>query len=73
MFACTSLKQDNFRNCQPESEEEARLLIIKMLEYIQSWPTPPTEPIGLLASTKQQVRELYNDSIQNDVMHKFYL
>lgn len=56
MFACTSLKQDNFRNCQPENEEEARLLITKMLEYIQSWPTPPTEPIGLLASTKQQVR-----------------
>ena len=55
MFACTSLKQGNFRNCQPENEEEAKLLITKMLEYIQSWPTPPTEPIGLLASTKQQV------------------
>ena len=57
MFACTSLNQGNFRNCRPENEEEAKLLITKMLEYIQSWPTPPTEPIGLLASTKQQVRE----------------
>lgn len=58
MFACTSLKRDNFRNCQPENEEEAKLLINKMLEYIQSWPTPPTEPIGLLASTKQQVKRI---------------
>ena len=70
MFACTSLRQGNFRNCKPESEEEAKLLISKMLEYIQSWPTPPSEPIGLLASTKQQVSEFLYDSIWNDVMPK---
>ena len=55
VFVCTSVRQDGFSNCSPENEEEAQLLITKMIEYIQTWHSTPTEPIGLLASTKQQV------------------
>ena len=60
VFACTSLNSDEFSDCPPENEEEAKILILKMLEFIHSWPVPPTEPIGLLASTKQQARKLIN-------------
>ena len=54
-FLCTSVKQDEFSNCSPENEEEAKLLITKMIEFIQTWHPVPTKPFGLLASTKQQV------------------
>ena len=54
-FLCTSMKQDEFSYYSPENEEEAKLLITKMIEFIQTWHSVPTEPIGLLASTKQQV------------------
>lgn len=56
VFTCTSVRQDGFSNCSPENEKEAKLLITKVIEFIQTWKSPPTEPIGLLASTKQQVR-----------------
>ncbi len=55
VFLCTSVRQNEFSNCSPESEEEAKILITKMIELIQTWHSIPTEPIGLLASTKQQV------------------
>ena len=55
VFLCTSVRQDDFSNCPPENEEEAKLLITKMIEFIQTWHSAPTEPFGLLASTKQQV------------------
>lgn len=57
VFACTSVDQNKISNCQPENEEEARLLITKMMEFIETWKPTPIEPIGLLASTKQQVRK----------------
>ena len=52
------MKQDNFGNRCPDNEEEAKLLIAKLIEFIQTWPNPPKEQIGVLASTKQQVRNL---------------
>ena len=55
VFLCTSVRQNGFSNCSPENEEEAKLLITKMIEFIQTWHSVPTEPFGLLASTKQQV------------------
>ena len=55
VFLCTSVKKDEFSTCSPENEEEAKLLISKMIEFIQTWHLVPTEPFGLLASTKQQV------------------
>lgn len=55
VFLCTSVRQVEFSNCSPENEEEAKVLIAKMIEFIQTWHPIPTEPIGLLASTKQQV------------------
>lgn len=57
VFACTSLRLDGFSNCSPENEEEAEILIAKMIDYVHTWNIQPTEPIGLLASTKQQVRK----------------
>ena len=62
VFACTSVKENVYGNCQPENKEEAKLLISKLVEFIQTWPTPPKDPIGVLASTKQQVRVL-NSSV----------
>ena len=56
VFTCTCVKQSEFNNCSAENEEEAKLLLTKMIEYIQTWEHTPKEPIGLLASTKQQVR-----------------
>lgn len=64
VFACTSVSQNGYRDCRPENEEEAKLLIDKLVEFIRTWPkpnkeqrpNPPKEQIGVLASTKQQVR-----------------
>ena len=56
VFACTSVSQNSYRNCHPENEEEAKLLVNKLVEFIQTWPNPHKEQIGVLASTKQQVR-----------------
>lgn len=57
VFVCTSMNQNGFENCPTENVEEALLLINKMIEYIISWPREaPVDPIGLLASTKQQVQ-----------------
>ena len=60
VFACSSLEMDRFVNHPPlENEREADLLIAKMLEFIKEWPNDgPIPTIGLLASTKQQVRYL---------------
>ena len=55
VFACTSLGQHDYYNCHPEDEEEAKFLINKVVEFIQTWPNPSREQIGVLASTKQQV------------------
>ena len=55
VFACSSIKRDNFYDCLPENEMEAILLINKLVEFIQTWKIPPKEQIGVLASTKQQV------------------
>ena len=58
VFACTSLKQEGFGNLPAVNEREAELLIAKLLEFIKEIPdcnqTKPT--IGLLASTRKQVR-----------------
>ena len=59
VFACSSVKQGNFHDCLPENEAEAILLINKLVEFIQTWTSPPKEQIGVLASTKQQVRRAY--------------
>lgn len=56
VFACTSVSQNSYCNCHPENEQEAKLLINKLVEFIQTWPNPHKEQIGVLASTKQQVR-----------------
>ena len=60
VFACTSesMKQDNFGNRHPDNKEEAELLIAKLIEFIKTWPATLKEQIGVLASTKQQVRDL---------------
>ena len=55
VFSCISVQQTEFINSPAENEEEAKLLLNKMVEYIQTWKHTPQEPIGLLASTKQQV------------------
>ena len=55
VFSCTSVRQNEFINSPAENEEEAKLLLQKMVEYIQTWTNTLEEPIGLLASTKQQV------------------
>ena len=55
VFACTSVSQNSYSDCHPESEEEAKLLISKLVEFIRTWENPPKEQIGVLASTKQQV------------------
>ena len=56
VFACTSVSQNSYCNCHPDNEEEAKLLINKLVEFILTWTNPPKEQIGVLASTKQQVR-----------------
>ena len=58
VFACTSVSQNGYSDCHPENEEEAKLLIDKVVEFIRTWPNPSKEQIqfGVLASTKQQVR-----------------
>ena len=62
-FLCTSLDQDarKFRNLPAKNELEAEMLVARALDFIKTWPLPqdgarPT--IGLLASTRQQVRRL---------------
>ena len=56
VMACTSFEEKGFENLSVENLEEARLLISKMIEFIRSWPREDLkQPIGLLASTKQQV------------------
>ena len=61
VFACTSVSQNSYSDCHPENEEEAKLLISKLVEFIQTWENPPKEQIGVLASTKQQVSGLNNN------------
>ena len=56
VFACTSVHQNSYSDCDPENEEEAKLLIKKVVEFIRTWPNANKEQIGVLASTKQQVR-----------------
>ena len=56
IFACTSMSKNSYSDCHPENEEEAKLLIDKLVEFIRTWINPPKEQIGVLASTKQQVR-----------------
>ena len=57
VFDCTSIECDekSFSNCPAENKKEAEMLIKKLISFIQTWPNPPNKPIGLLASTKQQV------------------
>lgn len=57
VFLCTSLQEPTHSQLVKD-EAEAELIIVKMLEFIKSWPRDPddTKPtIGLLASTRQQV------------------
>lgn len=56
VLLCTSFNERSFENLPAENEKEAVVLIRKMMEFIQTWPSDsPAGSIGLLASTKQQV------------------
>ena len=57
VLVCTNFDQRGFENLSAENEEEAVLLIKKMMKFIQTRPShfPIGSPIGLLASTNQQV------------------
>ena len=56
VMVCTSFEEKGFENLPVENCKEATLLISKMIEFIHSWPREELkQPIGLLASTKQQV------------------
>ena len=58
VFACTSTVQDVYCNCPPENDEEAKVLIDRLVDFILTWPNFLMEQklIGVLASTKQQVK-----------------
>lgn len=58
IFYCTSLEQEGFRNLPDVNENEAELLVRKMLEFARNWPRERGKEkprIGLLAPTRQQV------------------
>ena len=59
VFQCSSFDRGHFANAPAEDVEEAKILVSKMLDFIQNdWPkTEKQTSIGLLASTRKQVRE----------------
>ena len=58
IFACSSLQQDEFRNRPAVNEDEAKIVVKKALEFIESWPSNQSgeKPVvGLLATSHHQV------------------
>ena len=63
IFACSSLQQDGFRNRPAVNETEARIVVNKALEFIESWPSSQSgeKPVvGLLATSYPQVSLLFH-------------
>ena len=62
VFDCTSFSQEGFSKLPAENKREAEMLVRKMLELLKDWPglNQASPPVGLLASSRQQVRnEVY--------------
>jgi len=58
VFQCSSIEQDKQGDSSAENENEARILLEKVLEFLKSWPVPEkgsAPNVAVLAGTGDQV------------------
>ena len=58
VFTCSSIENRSLKNLPADNLHEAKVLVEKMLTFVQKWPRTMSKPVGLLASTRKQVCKL---------------
>ena len=59
VFTCSSINRRALENLPAENRDEAKMLVEKMHVFVKNWPRSKPKPVvGLLASTRKQVRQL---------------